>query len=77
MTSKDDFRDLFSLITSGDYIILMVNKLMVKLIMQNNKPKSKDIKYHPNNINNLVIDDIKTTNINILLNRVKIDKKKL
>ena len=49
---------------------------MVKLIMQNNQPKSKDIKNHPKNINNLVIENIKTTNINILLNRVKIDKKK-
>lgn len=49
---------------------------MVKLIMQNNQPKSKDIKNHPKNINNLVTENIKTTNINILLNRVKIDKKK-
>ena len=49
---------------------------MVKLIMQNNQPKSKDIKNHPKNIDNLVIENIKTTNINILLNRVKIDKKK-
>ncbi len=49
---------------------------MVKLIMQNNQTKSKDIKNHPKNINNLVIENFKTTNINILLNRVKIDKKK-
>ena len=49
---------------------------MVKLIMQDNYSKSKDIKNHSKNINNLFIDNIKTTNINILLNRVKIDKKK-
>ena len=49
---------------------------MVKLIMKNNQPKSKDLKNYLKNTNNLVIDDIKTTNINILLNRVKINKKK-
>ena len=49
---------------------------MVKLIMQDNYSKSKDIKNYPKNINDLLIDNIKTTNINILLNRVKIDKKK-
>jgi len=49
---------------------------MVKLIMKNNQPKSKNLENYLKNTNNLVIDDIKTTNINILLNRVKINKKK-